>query len=1065
MSRCFFDVLKIEKLPQRALIEASAGTGKTFTIEHLFKRLLLEEGLELEDILVVTFTKAAVLDLRTRIGALLENTILNTPKDKVKLQHTLELFSEAQIWTIHSFCLRMLQECTLETECALNSRESEGVSDVIRVVEDVLQMHHLLKVISPVQLNLLLRYYHYSVDELSLAVAQVLNSGKEVVIQLSFNEGKKSIEKLWLKRPILNLEELVPYIKGVCQRDGSLKEGFALDLEWLQKGDDFSVEKLILKRELLSFFNQGNLKKNTPEKIIQESKALLSYLELLYSYVHLLTDSSHLLFALVKEVEVYWKKYCKHWDLITPDAIIKIMHDSLSKKEFIDYLHTRFKAVLIDEFQDTDKLQWDIFKKLCIENSNTPFFYLVGDPKQAIYSFRSADVYTYVRAAKDIGESGRYFLGCCYRSDPDLVRALNALFSCKGLFPLPRENLELEYCDLSSSAEGKNKVFNDSKGSVHFVYFSENIGRAQRWPTDSFQEKQLFPYLANEIHSLIDSNTIEFKEIAVLVKDRYQGKNLQTFLLSKGIPCYFARMRNLTESSVVNALRELLLGIAYPQELDLIAIALGGQLLAWEFNSVALFSKGKRQKEILEKFNSLNSLWFSRGVGVMMDCCLQFVWKDSYSLEEQLIGSEFFYEDLLYLIYLCQELERKEGVSPEGVLRFLEKLSQGVHSEDYLQRPPVTEENSVTLMTMHLSKGLEFPIVFSIGTLLRTPSVGKVFSLDNKLKVASLEDRDLEEYCTDLDAEKLRQLYVALTRAKHRVYIPIIFELSQKDPKLATMSPIELALAIWGITSSTELKNKWNCCSSITYEEGGVVVCDFNPIEKTSTTIMPPPAFPYSFESMKMSSFSSLNEGYLKTNKIDSNDRKSSIHGLPAGREVGHLIHRLFEKTPFGKLSNPQKNSSFLDFHFNSTCLEVWKELFSFHLEKVFCHPLTETLKLNDIQPCSLIKELPFVYSYKQEIIKGVIDLLFEIKGKYYLLDWKTNYLGPSDHYYSREFLEKTMKEEGYHLQNNIYKEGLKRYLQLIDKRPFEECYGGSYFLFIRGMNGVDCEKGVYYSF
>jgi len=185
---------------------------------------------------------------------------------------------------------------------------------------------------------------------------------------------------------------------------------------------------------------------------------------------------------------------------------------------------------------------------------------------------------------------------------------------------------------------------------------------------------------------------------------------------------------------------------------------------------------------------------------------------------------------------------------------------------------------------------------------------------------------------------------------------------------------------------------------------------------------------------------------YSSSLSIDKN-----AHSLPLGIETGHILHRILE-TVFTSGNQPSFRKMIHE-QIEQTHLEEWEDVLVEMVEKALNIPLLSTrenISLNQVSPEEMQAEMEFVFSDGASLLKGFIDLVFRANGKYYLLDWKSNWIGNTDEDYTLENIEKEMHQHGYFLQASIYTEALKRYVKLFDNRPFEECFGGAIYLFLR---------------
>ncbi|HEV8051418.1 MAG TPA: 3'-5' exonuclease, partial [Parachlamydiaceae bacterium] len=463
------------------------------------------------------------------------------------------------------------------------------------------------------------------------------------------------------------------------------------------------------------------------------------------------------------------------------------------------------------------------------------------------------------------------------------------------------------------------------------------------------------------------------------------------------------------------------------------------------------------------------------------------------------------------------EKEMAERLPPLRLIRALDELIQIEEDGDQsikLRSNP--EKEGIRILTIHSSKGLEFEIVFALGVIRRSRKPSAFIPIIQKnyppqlTPVESEDDPEYIKYLLEQDAEKLRQLYVAFTRAKQRLYIPLFFEGSGKACDSGMASSIELYLTLMYqpqipfkelyqriplLNADNVLKmiRKLGEQSSITFsgleeiqgwmKESNFLSVDDEPVLRESKRAIVPgtPYYMHSFTALSKSSSQiqdlHTHQPVLEINcdvrpPSDYNSIDKTAHTLPAGSATGTLLHSLLELIPFN-IAQYGKGSiqllRFVDRHIERTPFKAWREVIADMLFAALTAPLSvgaSMFSLKDLAEDRCYREHEFVYRASQSFhpefeerpgfLKGVIDLIFECDGKFCILDWKSNWLGPDESHYSETSMNQAMCEHDYYLQAKIYKEALERYLKLIDDRPFEELFGGVFYVFLRGLDGSD---------
>ena len=433
-----------------------------------------------------------------------------------------------------------------------------------------------------------------------------------------------------------------------------------------------------------------------------------------------------------------------------------------------------------------------------------------------------------------------------------------------------------------------------------------------------------------------------------------------------------------------------------------------------------------------------------------------------------------------------------------------------INEDDRIKVRQRNDNDAVNILTIHVSKGLEFDVVFALGLAKRTsPKEDLVPSRRNDrdcLLVCDPESEPYKEYKCEQDAEKMRQLYVAMTRAKYRLYVPVAIDLANKALVYGSASPVELFLARFAQEAVEEADlyvRIENYCTEILLEkiaelpEGVHVTAsrlnghDFilkkekddagkvELLEPEEVVVPGSPVFVESFSSLM--AFTDKKSRKVEV-PLSWSEEQKTVYNLPAGSETGVKLHEIFEKLSFDKLKSVESFEGVLPLIrplLEGHEMMEWEQVIA---EMVFKVLKTQLLKgvdafcLADVSVGNMFKEMEFLFSSKADgieeegfrcsggYVKGFIDLVFLHQGKYYILDWKSNWLGPRLESYATESLEEAMEEHQYFLQAKIYSSALKRYLKLVESRPFEECFGGVFYLFLRGVDtDGDTLYGVYH--
>ncbi len=942
-----FDILDPTlNLKRDYFIEASAGTGKTFTIENAVLRLV-EEGISIDQILVVTFTRAATLELKTRIRHAMEAK---------KLQSALLAFDEAKIFTIHGFCFNTLKENAFETGFNLSANEEcSSIASYKRIFKDFLRTHVSEDEIHPKQLLILLKQNRNDplliLKSFSKALPSNVRKFAEVAADLKQEFASLNFD-------FEDLIELAPLFGKMCDRKKQLKAENVEGLKrFVELFSDFQTHKLF-DLPILKMVPDNLLKNKGPyPEILQKLN------EKIIPLLAEISDPEQIQNRLFTLFSQFLEHVARKEDLFFYDDLLEMMQQCVHDPLFAEKVRSKYKAVLIDEFQDTDSMQWEIFSTLFF--GHVPL-YLVGDPKQSIYRFRGADLYTYMKAKSSMQEESKVTLTRNFRSDGNLVAALNALFGkAERLITLPKSNEVLTIpqivAALPKSEDGK-------------IIFCK-----------ATQERELFSFINAEIETLHQMHHIPYSSFAVLVKDHSQANR---FCSQSPTPCATKKTASLLESDAFYVLEDLLQAVCNPRERFSVVKALGSSLFAIPL------------EELPALFESKLALFF-RYQDILQCEGILGLFK---TLSQELNFSEnSLFQDLLQLVELIAENTQ----TPSECLPYLLKLKQEDPEAEILRCRAKGTEDAIQVMTMHVSKGLEFEVVFPIGLI---------------------SSYDLEE--EETVSETMRQLYVAMTRAKKRLYLPV-------TEKQNTPMHYFLSQALGDESLETFTKRLSNFLLIDCTQENRVILKQKPPCAPVEP-VLPPLKFLNSF----IHSYTSLaTKKTLDPLQIDENQ-------LPAGAETGVILHALFENLDFQiKKENLQK---FVAFQLKKTILEPWLET----VEKIVWQALQAQFQglagpfsLNSLEKGKMKRELEFLYPQNdsENFVKGFIDLFFEHNGYYYIIDWKSNYLES----YDEPTLLKAIEDHDYSLQATIYEKAALKYLKLFDA---EDKFGGIFFVFLRGL-------------
>ncbi len=804
-----FKLAETELRPGTSLIEASAGTGKTYTIAGLFLRLILEKNLSVREILVVTYTVAATEELRHRIRQTLaralqafasgaaEDPFLQALLKKhagqrddlvARLDRALYGFDEAPIYTIHGFCQRVLQDRAFETGSLFDTELVTDQTVLLRqLVEDYWRKqfyragrlpvmfalkeelspdallplvrsclsHPFLKLLSPVD-GQDAAALAAKLEDIFTALQEVWRADKEA-IRAPFGSGAE-----WAKQPY-NDDEL-------------MAEAFR-QLDHCLGAPDFPPAAL----DALQTFRSSAIAAGTRKKAKAPAPT--------HRFFDLCEDlaSAEERYVIGLKLEAYRyveQELPRRKDELKIqffDDLLRRLHSTLAGDRgpaLATLLRRQYAAALIDEFQDTDPLQYDIFRRVFAGPQNHLF--LIGDPKQSIYGFRGADIFTYLQASRQADQA--YTLSENWRSESGLVRSLNTVFGGSPR-PFVFEGIRFQPVEAKGAADKRPLTVDGQARAPFQLWFWPRTGKLI---AKGAANEKLPAVVASEIVALLNGKTtlggraLLPEDIAVLVPDNYQAQLVQDALNERRIPSVLHTTASLFGSREVLETQRVLAAIADPTRESELMAALATDLLGYSGSQIeALAKQDAEWQQILERFRNYLDLWLQRGFIQMFRSFMQ-----REQVRPRLLAFPDGERRLTNLLHLAEMLHRASSESRLGVSGLFKWIAEQREALDQTneehQLRLETDEKAVKLVTIHKSKGLEYPMVFCPfswkGASVEHDHEEQVFFHDpgNGTLARDLGGPDYEAHLrlarVERLAENVRLLYVALTRAKHRCY-------------------------------------------------------------------------------------------------------------------------------------------------------------------------------------------------------------------------------------------------------------------------------------------------------
>ncbi|HDT3171889.1 TPA: exodeoxyribonuclease V subunit beta [Klebsiella pneumoniae subsp. pneumoniae] len=1145
------DPLRLPLIGER-LIEASAGTGKTFTIAALYLRLLLGLGgeaaypraISVEELLVVTFTEAATEELRGRIRSNIHelriaclrgesdnplySALLAEIADKDDAAKTLLLaerqMDEAAVFTIHGFCQRMLSLNAFESGMLFEQQLIEDESrlryqacadfwrrhcypltrDIAAVIHDVWKgPRDLLKSLD--------RWLQGEAPQLKSPPAPnetLAERHQQIIARID------SLKQQW--------REQVGEIEGVLENSGLDRRKFNRGNQgkWMEKVNAWAQE------ETLSYQLPDALEKFAQSFLLERTKAggeppvhpLFSAVESLLASSLTLTDLV-LARAMVEIRDAVAREKRRRGELGFDDMLSRL-DEALrgdSGETLASAIRQRFPVAMIDEFQDTDPQQYRIFRRIWRRQPETALL-LIGDPKQAIYAFRGADIFTYMKARGDV--AAHYTLDTNWRSSPGMVGSVNRLFS---LSDNPFMFHEIPFLPVKAAAKNKGLRFTvdaadvpamnvwlmpgDTVGSGDYQTFMAQLCATQIRDWLSAGQRGRALLWRGET-----SRPVQASDITVLVRNRLEAAQVREALQTLGIPSvYLSNRDSVFETLEAQELLWLLQAVLAPERENTLRSALATSM----FGLTALDIENLNQDEqawdaLVEEFSEYRQIWRQRGVMPMLRALMT-----ARHIAENLLatrGGERRLTDILHISELLQEAA-SQLESEHALVRWLaQHIAEPDSNAASQQMRLESDKHLVQIVTIHKSKGLEYPLVW-LPFIARFRKQDQAFYHDRETFAAVLDlgqdEASLELAEAERLAEDLRLLYVALTRAVWHCSLGVAPLSSRKsgnsDFHLSALGRLlQAGEAMDAAGLAARLADF--CHGDIALQRPGEL--DLTPWQAPASTIPRLSARELQrriADDWRVTSYSGLQQhGFsggqdlLPRLDVDAagvgevvEEPQLTPHQFPRGAAPGTFLHSLFEELDFtqpvpeGWMAEKLQLSGF-DAQWAPVLTDWLGGVLKTRLpgpdialnqlaardkqvEMAFYLPIAQLLTAERLD--ALIRQYdplsadtpPLDFRQVRGMLKGFIDLVFRHEGRYYLLDYKSNWLGEDREAYTRPAMEQAMRAHRYDLQYQLYSLALHRYLRhRLADYDYDRHFGGVIYLFLRGMDGQEEGQGIF---
>lgn len=1162
-----FDPLDFPLQGQR-LIEASAGTGKTYSIALLFLRLLLERKLDVDQILVITFTRAATDELRSRIGLRLREAldhlddaqggeneddlltrlisgIEDRQEARTRLFDALVRMDESAIYTIHGFCQRMLQDNAFESGAFFEFEFLESEQPLrSRIMEDFWRRSFYS---SPPEEAEWASSEWKDPAGLEKSISGVLaNAFVEYIPEVAADEVQQAREEAqrffrrmcgtWRENSS-EIEDILRHYKCLSRnkRDGYSPRWVETILAWQHSLQEDAPMSWVLPRhhELLgATVMQGKLigKKILPQHLFFQEYDAFAAAHAAFCRAARFQTLTQARRFMVKELAIRKDNQAR---IYYDDLLVKLDRALADKgaPALVRRIRSRFAAALIDEFQDTDPVQYRIASKL-FGREPDPALFMIGDPKQSIYSFRGADIFTYIKARRDTPATGRFTMKTNYRSTSAMIQAVNTLFQPRDSFVFKPDIVFHPVSAGGKADKAPMLLEGETPMPLQAMLIPPDAGKgddsavvsktraeeiATRWA--AYEIARLLS-LGAEGKATLDNENLTGGDLAVLVRTHHEAYLMQQALGSLNIASVYYSQDSVFTTREAKQLYLVLFGLLDLSDEYSTRNALITDLFGLNGSDLYQLQKSDSKRDALAaELQDYQQCWQKSGLMAMFQRMLA-----KRSAVQRLLAEptgERKLTNYQHLVELLQEASLKlEGM--DSLIRwFSDQLHNPEPAKANQQLRLESDENLVRIITIHKAKGLEYPVVF-LPYLWRARPVKRdaVFSFHEPgtdRVLADLGTGNPDHYRLaekERLAEDLRLLYVAITRARHMCFFcwgringmestPLAWLLHRKEteavPSSKMMDIQTVTNDLFGINSTDQLLENVPFPADFSRMFAGRRTTESTLRSKVFTGIIDSGWAMTSYSQLTASFAEPENAAMVSSGRTaaEPEEKKEfSVFGFPRGAAAGNCLHGILEQVDFADITEEELRE-LVDLHLAKTGISrEWTTLVCHWMQDIIETRLSEAsgLRLMDINREDRLAELGFYFSmqaldmdrinrvltdfsipplvpasalaHKSGLMKGFVDLVFSSAGRFFIADYKSNYLGPEYADYTPQNLAEAMIEHRYDLQYLIYSVALHRYLGTrLSGYEYDSHFGGIYYLFLRGIQPASGPAtGVFYA-
>jgi len=943
---------------QHAIIEASAGTGKTYTMVALVMRLMADEenGLPLDKILITTFTDNAANELKTRIRKQLKQHLKAgglSEKMTKRFEKGLQQIESAPIYTIHGFCQRMTREFAFESGQVFDQELVDGN----RMLED--------------RFNAFVRTWPDNEqikaafnDYLAADSQNSLSKLKTTVLELARNI-KPDFDAIYPQETALpdltgftlsaDLDSLeMEFMQLYTNKDGAtnkyMADNWANKIKPLlaqlsdqqashQQKVEYVKDKVIPSmgsNDCFQHFFKGVPKaynNNRWDEIRELYPLICQQLEDVFELINQLKLQQHyhqtaLIRQSLNDLNIAVSKHLTEQGQVTYDRIIRQLYEILEQERHThtsvlsDAIRAQYSVAMIDEFQDTDPYQWHIFKWLFLSTQDKSHrLWVIGDPKQSIYGFRGADVNTYYHARSSLQEAGAraYRLNTNYRSIAPLIAAFNHFFTAQQAtdspgYWYPKESIEVAAADRLKNPElPQLQQDNSGLSAFNFIHLdSDNKVDLRRLELAELIADIIQRRLVGRLEYTSDksSKVLNYDDICILVRAHSDSDVIKKVFQDQHIPMSIQKSQGLYLQPEAIQFEVILSALHQPQHSARVHNAL----------STLFFNQAYVEPNQLteQQHRELNQQWLQ-----LLSWAKSAQWVALFDWLIEGSGTRFRAEKanntrrLANLEKIANTLCRyamQNNASAAELLRYYKKLRLTAAEQDEDEQNQDTDHQAVKVMTLHGAKGLEFPVVFIFDRLTNpkdSHAFHKFYCETSKQTVYDISKQSKDLQLATKHKEFKQLYYVAITRAVYKVFVPYL------EANSKSLSDDYQHLIIDNIDHAMETAGKQSCrpLSTASGEPAGPLLAlpkeppvSLVPFSQGPTQLSTRSRFIHSFSSLSQQlshDYVGLEQRHFGEQTSDSDELLSEslvqaeVPLIPGGVTTGHVLHGVFEHVDF----------------------------------------------------------------------------------------------------------------------------------------------------------------------